>query len=93
MKISVVASPLDEESEISNPVASRDLDFNFPVEIVLVKVGDAERPAIQQDIDDVAKAIGSGLEEEGQTIVLVTHHAVQIERHILYHPAEMKTNG
>jgi hypothetical protein len=61
--------------------------------LLLVKVGDAERPASYKDISSVAEAIAQAVKRpEGDrdsnlTIgVAVTHHAVTIERHDLnYH--------
>lgn len=54
----------------------------FVERIILVKVGNNDRPAEAEDIEDMAKVMESALRSEnaaGDLAALVTHHAVQIE--------------
>lgn len=54
----------------------------FVERIILVKVGNNDRPAEAEDIEDMAKVMESALRSEnaaGDLATLVTHHAVQIE--------------
>lgn len=49
--------------------------------IILVKVGDKDRPATEEDIKDISQCMDKALKSEnprGDISALVTHHAVEI---------------
>lgn len=47
-------------------------------ELILIKLGDDNRPATQKDIDNLRKDIKKAI-KKGKSI-MITHHAVSIEK-------------
>jgi hypothetical protein len=57
--------------------------------LMLVKVGNENRPATDEDIDDITKNLSEAIEQskkDGGPICLVTHHAVVVETHYIHVP-------
>lgn len=47
-------------------------------ELIIVKLGNEDRPASQEDIDTLAKSLKKAI-KKGKNIV-ITHHAIEFER-------------
>lgn len=47
-------------------------------ELIIVKLGNEDRPASQEDIDNLAKSLKKAI-KKGKNIV-ITHHAIEFER-------------
>jgi len=48
-------------------------------EILIVKVGNDERPASQEDIDNVIAQFKKAGEDDDGAVTIVTHHAISFE--------------
>lgn len=46
--------------------------------LIVVKVGDADRPALQSDLDDVEKQLKKAF-KGSKCIMVVTHHCIEFE--------------
>lgn len=58
--------------------------------LLVVKVGCDDRPASQEDLDQIAEDIKEALSKGDQSVVLVTHHYVQFEQFHLPEHVETK---
>jgi len=64
------------EAEVIEKISCPDLENKF----ILVRVGDAARPATEDDIKEVTDKLENMFEQNGiNCLTFVTHHAVSVE--------------